>query len=117
MKKVKCFFSVVSKNQITKISLEKIECIEAYGTLSTLCPLMAYFNVDDIYFQDFLFYLLCMLEHVDRRGNDQLCLLSFRFPGIDDHLIEVLQQIINDRKFSVDYTIKRVVDYIYVQRK
>ena len=111
------FSSVVQKNKITKIYLDEIKSIEEFGVLTTLCPLMVYFKVNEIDIKNILFYSLCILETINEKGNDQLCLLSFHFRMIDDKLVGLLQQIINDRISSIDYTVKRLLGFIYIEKK
>ena len=111
------FSSIVSKNKITKVCLNEIKGIDEFGTLSTLCPLMVYFKVNEIDIRNILFYSLCILERRNEKINDQLRLLSFRFEMIDDKLIELLQTIINDRISSIGYVVKRVLDFIYIEKK
>ena len=111
------FSSFKEKNKITKVCLEKIKHIREYAIFTTLCPLMAYFKINDINIQDILLGSLCILETINDEGNDRLRLLCFYFPMTDDKLIEILQEIINDQKLSIGYTVKRVLNLIYLEQK
>lgn len=109
--------SVVEKNKITKIFLQKVERMGDFAVLPILCPSLIYFMVKEINFENLLLQSLYFLEEMIGQRYDRLKLLCFRFPLVDDQLIEILQQIMNNQQLSIDYSIKRRFDYIHVERK
>ena len=107
------FASVVEKNKISKVNLEKIECIGDFAILPILYPSMTHLMINDIHFKDILLYSLYFLEEMKNRLRS----LCFHFPLIDDQLMEIFQQTIDDEQLSIDYSIRRILDYIHVERK
>jgi len=104
---------ISSKNQITKVNLEKMIDIEEVYFLIKLCPRMIYLQVNHINNMDMeLFVRLILIK-----SNDNLRLLSFRVPAADDEMIKTLEQMINSEKLLFEYTIKRILGNIYLQWK
>ncbi len=56
-----------------------------------------------------------MDNNITGDSNEDLCLLCLRIPTADDQLIEKLKKIIDSNGRLVDYTIKRIMDKIYLQ--
>lgn len=52
---------------------------------------------------------------INDESNQYLRSLCFHVPTVDDKIIQNLENMINFDKLLVDYTIKRVLDNLYLQ--
>jgi hypothetical protein len=62
-------------------------------------------------------FLQDILKNINNQNNEYLRLLCFRAPVADDKMIRKLEKMINEKKLLSDYTIKRVLNNIYLQWK
>ena len=109
--------SILTKSKITKVYLEKFQCLKDYVMLTVLCPSMIYLKIDQIDVKNLCSYLVSILQQISCTVNNQLRFISIRFPLIDDQFIELFQDIINDQHLSIQFVVERVFDHIDVQRK
>ncbi len=108
---------IIENNRIKKVYLEKFNDIEEIYFLIKLCPRMIYLKVDGINNMDMELFLRNILEKIKQECNEHFRLLCFRIPAVDDQLIRKLDKMISLEKLILDYTIKRVVECIYLQWK
>ncbi|CAF3042665.1 unnamed protein product [Rotaria sp. Silwood2] len=108
--------TVLNKNKIIKVYLEKINYIEEIFFMK-FCPHMTFLKVNCINNIDIESCLRNILENIKHESHDNLRSLCFRVPTADDKIIETLQKMINDNKLLINYTIKRLLDNIYLQWK
>lgn len=108
---------IPNKNQITKVYLEKMNNIEEVYFLLELCPRMIYLRIDSINNIDIELFVRLILLKIQINCHHQLRLLCFSIPAADDGMIKMLQTMIDFEKILLDYTIKRIQDYIYLQWK
>jgi len=113
-KNLKVLSSLTYKNQITKVYLKKMTKIEEIYFLIKLCPHMTYLKVGSLNNMNIGLFVRLILMNI---SNHQLRLLCFRVIAADDQIIEKLNKMIHFEKFILDYTIKRVLDDIYLQWK
>ncbi len=57
-----------------------------------------------------------MLKEIVQLHSDS-CSLGFRFKFADENFIETLKEIINDENLTINYTIKRELDNVYIEWK
>jgi len=61
------------------------------------------------------YYLRTIIKKINHNCNRYLRLLCFHVSAADEQTIKNFEKMINDEKLLVDYSIKRVLDYIYLQ--
>jgi hypothetical protein len=107
-------FAQVSKaNKITEVYLEQLNDFKELDFLLELCGYVKHLHINslpNINIESFIREILLRI-----RGDSNECLLCLRIPTVDDQLIEKLKKIIDSNARLVDFTIKRVVDTIYLQ--
>ncbi|CAF3883786.1 unnamed protein product [Rotaria sp. Silwood1] len=111
----RCFIS--NKNKITKIYLEKFNKIEEINFLIKFCPRMNYLHIDSINNMDIELFIKEILDKINNDGNQYFYTLCLRIPTEDDKIIEKFKNIINSNKSIVWYSIKCILDVIYLQWK
>jgi hypothetical protein len=99
------------QNQIKKVYLKKMTNIEQIYFLIELCPRMIYLKLDFVNNINILRLILMKIN------NHQLRLLTFRVRAADDQICEILNKMIHFETSILDYTIKRILDQIYLQWK
>jgi hypothetical protein len=107
--------TVSSKNRITKFNLKTMDNIEEVYFLIELCPRLIYLRVDDINNMDMKLFVRLILMKMKTQHQSKFQLLCFHVPAADDQTIKQLNNMIDDEKLLFDYTIKRVLDFIYLQ--
>ncbi|CAF3442224.1 unnamed protein product [Rotaria socialis] len=108
---------ISNKNQITKVNLETITNIEEVNFFLELCPHIIYLKVDFINNIDMELFVRHILIKITTICNHQLRLLCFCKSAADDQMIKTLQTMIYSEKLLLDYTIKRIVNSIYLEWK
>jgi len=108
--------SIFVRSKITKVYLEKLMIFEEALFLMLLCPSMNHFRVNCINTMDIESYLQSILKEINDEYNN-LHSLCFRVPAVDDQMIKTLDKMINDKKLLTDFTIKRVLENVYIQWK
>ncbi|CAF1218903.1 unnamed protein product [Rotaria sordida] len=108
---------ISNKNQITKVNLETITNIEEVYFLLELCPHIIYLKVDFINNIDIELFVRQILIKINTKCHHQLRLLCFCISAADDQMIKTLQKMIRSEKLLLDYTIKRILNNIYLEWK
>jgi hypothetical protein len=106
---------VAKKNKIIKVCLDKMTEMKEIYYLMKLCPRMEYLQVDCINTIEVELVVQDILNKINKNSNEYLRLLCICVPTADDKMVEKLKEIINSKKVLVDYTIKRLLDHIYLQ--
>ncbi|CAF2860123.1 unnamed protein product [Rotaria sp. Silwood2] len=106
-----------SQNQITKVYLKKITKMEEIDFLIELCPRMTYLKVEFLHHINIQLFVRVILTKINMKFNHQLRLLCSCVKVADNDIIEKLNRMINAENLLTDYTIKRIVDDIYLQWK
>jgi hypothetical protein len=109
------FSHISSTNRITKVNLGEINDIEEVYFLIELCPHLINLKVDNIRNMDMKLFVRLILMKMMAKYPHQLRLLSFHVRAADEQTIKQLNKMIDDEKLLIDYTIKRVLDFIYLQ--
>jgi hypothetical protein len=107
--------TISSTNRITKVNLNTMDNIEEVYFLLELCPHLIYLKVDDIDNMDMKLFVRLILMKMKTQEQSKLQLLCFHVPAADDQTMKQLNKMIDDEKLLIDYTIKRVLDFIYLQ--
>jgi hypothetical protein len=107
--------TISSTIRITKVNLQKMNHIEEIYFLIELCPHLIYLKVDNICNMDMKLFVRFILKKLMTKYLHQLRLLCFHVRAADDQTIKQLNKMIDDEKLLFDYTIKRVLDFIYLQ--
>jgi hypothetical protein len=108
---------LINQNQITKVNLETINNIEEVYFLLELCPRIVYLKIDFINNIDMELFVRDILIKINTKSNHQLRLLCFSISAADDQMIKTLQTMIRSEKLLLDYTIKRILNNIYLEWK
>jgi hypothetical protein len=108
---------ISQKNEITKVNIKQIVDIEEVYCLMKICPRMTYLKVNHIINIDIESFVRLISMKLKTKCNHHLQLLCFRDPMADDKMVQQLEKTINSEKLFFDYTIKRVLDNIYLQWK
>ncbi len=107
--------SIENKNNIKKVYLEKMFTIEEVYFLIRLCPCMEYFKVDFINYMDIKLFIKNILMEIKNDRNQYLRSLCIHIPTADDELIEKIKEMINREKLLRHFTVKHVLENIYLQ--
>lgn len=110
-------YYLTNKNKITKVCLGKICQIEEAYIFIALCPLIQQLQIDCLYEIDVELFVRSLLIEIKNRSIQTLRLLCFRVSTADDDMIQKLEKMIKSENLLFDFTIKRVMDKIYVQWK
>jgi len=107
--------SVTSK--IKKICFEKIHKIEEIYFLIELCHSMNYLQINSIGNINVGLFVRDILFEIMDESDYQLRSMCFSVPIADDKIVQQLEEMINIENLLLDFTIKRVMDKIYLQWK
>ncbi len=83
--------------------------------LLAICPYMNYLQIEHLNDIDVELVLDHVLRKIHHDCNDHLRSLCFGIPTADDQMIKILQKMIDDKKFLINYTIKRIGNHVYLQ--
>jgi hypothetical protein len=106
-----------NKNKIRKVYLEKMNEIEEIYFLLKLCPQMEYLKIGFMHDMVIQLFLKTILKKITNDCNQYLHSLCLQIPTADHKMIEKLKEIIKHEKLLRDFSIKYVVDNIYLQWK
>ncbi|CAF5118277.1 unnamed protein product, partial [Rotaria sp. Silwood1] len=110
--------SMKRTGQITKDYLEKIDDVhKELDFLFTLCPYMEYFKVGCTNTTDVQSFLCTIFKEINRNNNHHLRLLCFHVPTGDDRIVKNIEKMIKCDKLLPHFTIKRILDSVYLQWK
>jgi hypothetical protein len=110
--------STGNTSKITKVYLEVIDDIEEVYFLMKLCPYMTYLKLGATTFNTKIsLFLRTILQKIEHEHNEHLRSLCFSARAADDNMIKNLEQWINSENLLLDYTIKRVLNNVYLQWK
>jgi hypothetical protein len=107
--------SVSEKNKITDVYLEQMNNFKELDFLLGLCRRIKHLYINSLHNMNMELFIREILIRITGDANEDLCLLCLGIAKADDELIEKLEQIIDSDGKLVDYTIKRIMDKIYLQ--
>jgi hypothetical protein len=111
----RCLAHVSKTNKITEVYLEQMNDFKELNFLLELCCYVKHLHINCLQNINIESFIREILIRITGEFNEDLCLLCLRIPTADDQLIEKLKKIIDSNGRLVDYTIKRVMDKIYLQ--
>ncbi|CAF3770227.1 unnamed protein product [Rotaria sp. Silwood1] len=118
VKELRILCSMKRTSQITKVYLEEIcDVHEELDFLFTLCPYMKYFKVGCTNITDVQWFLRTIFKEINRNNNHHLRLLCFHAPIADDRIVENMEEIIKYDKLLPHFTVKCILDSVYLQWK
>ena len=91
-----------------------IEVGEIYF-LMALCPYMAHLKLGCLNTTDVKSFLRNILNKINSDYNYHLRSLCFHIPAADEKMVKKLKRVIRSEELLVDFTMKRVIDNIYIQ--
>lgn len=100
-------------NEIQKVYLKKMNDIEQVHILIKICSQMNYFQVNHINSMNTELFLSTIIN----QDHHNLRYLCCRVPAADDCMIQQFSKMIDSQKNLLNYTMWRVVEYIYLQWK
>ncbi|CAF2851047.1 unnamed protein product, partial [Rotaria sp. Silwood2] len=106
-----------TKNQITKLCLEIIILIEEVYFLIEIFPRINHLQVNFIHSMDVELFVRLILIQIKIKSNHPLRLLCFCVAAADDEMVHKLEKMINIENLLVDFTVKHVMNEIYLQWK
>ncbi|CAF4944798.1 unnamed protein product [Rotaria sp. Silwood1] len=103
--------TISSMNQIIKMNIEQVFEPNQIDILINLCPQLEYLNIQCKNYMNLEFIIHVILM----KRNANLHFLCFSIPEADDQMVKKLQTMIYLNKLSVNYTIQRCRNKIYLQ--
>jgi hypothetical protein len=105
------------KNKIRKVYLEKLSTIEEVYFLLKHCPRVEYLKLGFMHNMNIQLFIKDILKKIKVDRNQCLCSLCLHIPTVDGAMTEKLKEMIIGEKLLGDFTIKYVLDSIYLQWK
>jgi hypothetical protein len=109
--------SMKETSKITKIYLEEIGDVQELDFLFILCPYMRYFKVGCIKTMDVQSFLRTIFKKINHNNNHPLRSLCFDVPTADHQIVENIEEMIKCEKLLPDFTVKHILDTVYLQWK
>jgi hypothetical protein len=106
--------TISSTIRITKVNLQKMNNIEEIYFLLELFPYLVFLKIDIIP-MDMKLFVRLVLSKLKTKYLHQLRLLCFPVRAADDQTVKQLTKMIDGEELLFDYTIKRVLNNIYLQ--
>ncbi|CAF1370837.1 unnamed protein product [Rotaria sordida] len=118
VKRLLILCSMKETSKITKIYLEEIDNVQELDFLFTLCPDIVYFKVRYINTMDIQSFLCTIFKKINHNNNNHhLHSLCFHVLTADDQIVENIEEIIKCEKLFPHFTIKRILNTVYLQWK
>ncbi len=109
--------SINKTSKITKVYLEEIGDVRQLKYVFMLCPYIEYFKVERIYVIDIKSFLGIFFKEISEYHIYYLHSLCFHVQTSDDQIVENIEKMIKYEKILVHFTIKRILDTVYLQWK
>ncbi|CAF4039874.1 unnamed protein product [Rotaria sordida] len=105
------------KNQIKKICFDNMKDMNEVYMLTLICSRINHLQIKCINYMHAQLLTGLILTEIKNVSNSLLRLLCFSIPEAHDEMIEKLEKMIDDKNLRFDFTIKHVMDTIYLQWK
>ncbi|CAF1295527.1 unnamed protein product [Rotaria sordida] len=105
------------KNQIKKICFDNMKDMNEVYMLTLICSRINHLQIKCINYMHAQLLTGLILTEIKNVSNSLLRLLCFSIPEAHDEMIEKLEKMIDDKNLRFDFTIKHVMDKIYLQWK
>ncbi len=109
--------STKNTDKITKIYLDNITEMKEIYFLMKLCPHLTYLRIDWLGRINAELFVEKIFKKINQECHDSLRWLCFFVRTADEKTIKTLEELIDSKKLMRDYTIKRVVEHIYLHWK
>jgi hypothetical protein len=109
--------SIHRKSKIIKLYLEQCADIQELDFLFILCPNIKYFKVGGINMIDIKSFLCIIFKKIKQYDIYHLHSLCFHVQTLDDRIVKTIEEIIKYEKILHGFTIKHILDTIYLQWK
>lgn len=100
-------------SNITKMCLEEVHDVEEVPWFMSLSYSLNYLQINSLHDVDIELLIREIFIQTNQGCNEDLGSLCIRIPTANDQLIEKLQEMIDGKRWLVDYTIERITDNIY----
>ncbi len=105
------------RSKITKVYIEEINDMEDFNFIGIIYPYMIYLKVKLGNNMDIYLVWCTILKDIYTNDLCSIRSLCVYVPAADDQMIENLQQMIKYEQLLIQFTIKRILDNIYLQWK
>ncbi|CAF1407481.1 unnamed protein product [Rotaria sordida] len=105
------------KNQIKKICFDNMKDMNEVYMLTLICSRINHLQIKCINYMHAQLLTGLILTEIKNVSNSLLRLLCFSIPEAHDEMIEKLEKMIDDKNLRFDFTIKHVMDKIFLQWK
>jgi hypothetical protein len=106
--------SMTETSKITKVNLEEIDNLQELDFLFTISPYMECFKVGCINAIDVQSLLRTAFRKINH-NNHSLRTLCFDAPTADHQIVENIEEMIKCEKLLPDFTVKHILDTVYLQ--
>ncbi|CAF3731105.1 unnamed protein product [Rotaria sordida] len=117
LKELLILCSIKGTSKITKVYLEEIDDVKGLDFLFTLCPYMEYFKIRCIYTVDIQSFLRIIFKIIKQNNNHHLRSLCFPVQTTDKQIVENIERMINYEKLLSNFTVKHILDTVYLRWK
>ncbi|CAF3964278.1 unnamed protein product [Rotaria sordida] len=108
---------LLPKNQIKKICFDHMKNMNEVYMLTLICSRINHLQIKCINYMHAQLLTGLILTEIKNVSNSLLRLLCFSIPEAHDEMIEKLEKMIDDKNLRFDFTIKHVMDKIFLQWK
>ncbi|CAF3806063.1 unnamed protein product [Adineta steineri] len=110
-------YCLISRNKITKVCLQKIDRIEEAYFILALCSHIEQLRINSLKDINVELFLRSFFIEIQRREIPTLKLLCICVPTADDKMMKKLETMIKNENLLWNFTMKRLMDQIYIQWK
>jgi hypothetical protein len=107
-------YSTFNTKKLTKLYVREMILNDETFFLLTFFRCTVHLKIDFIYDMDIQSCLRSILKEIEHNGH-HLRSLCYCVPLIDDEMIDTLEKMIDNEKLLGNFTIKRVLENIYLQ--
>ncbi|CAF1040273.1 unnamed protein product [Adineta steineri] len=110
-------YCLISRNKITEVCLQKIDRIEEAYFILALCSHIEQLRINSLKNINVELFLRSFFIEIQRREIPTLKLLCICVPTADDKMMKKLEIMIKNENLLWNFTMKRLMDQIYIQWK
>ncbi|CAF1178978.1 unnamed protein product [Rotaria magnacalcarata] len=112
------FYTICSINirrKITQVHIEEMDNIQDFYSIWRIWPRMKYLQLNCLNNMNIPLFLRTILKDINDSGNSYLRSLCLQLAAVDDQMTNNLKQMIECDKLLLQFTIKRIMDNVYLQ--
>ncbi|UJR11600.1 hypothetical protein I4U23_015782 [Adineta vaga] len=110
-------YYLISQNKVTKLCLERIDRFEEIYFIISLCPRIQKLRINFLKKMNIELFVRSFFTEVRRREIQTLKSLCFCVPIVDDKMMKKLETMIKNENLLLDFSMKRMMNQIYIQWK